>query len=390
MLYRYCDDNDVPYKKTGKLVVARKHQESYVESLHAKAQNLRLPARLLPTPHTPALPTRLISGDEARDLEPNLSPGITAALLSPETGILDSHSFMKSLEREITESLNGEVMLSTSVVRVDPYSGSTHASGVPDLHAKENGWVVQLVTQQADGPAADEGDSLLARTLINASGLSGTIMLNSLLSPDARISMYYARGSYAAYKGPGVEQVSRLLYPCPETQEDVHAFQSLGTHLTLDISGNIKFGPDIQWISPEHTTKSTASPVPAHDGDTEQYENYSCEESDIDFWKRKLRADDIQIEEMYEAVKRYLPGVELSKFRPDYVGIRPKLVPPWGGFQDFVFRKDHSTNFLRTPTTELGRSGTMVSLLGIESPGLTASFAIAERVISLLDEGQNV
>ena len=112
---------------------------------------------------------------------------------------------------------------------------------------------------------------------------------------------------------------------------------------------------------------------------------FSYDESDIDFWKHYLTPDELQIGAMHEAVRTYLPDVDTEKFRPDYVGIRPKLVPQGGGFQDFVFRQDLSTDFLRTTPINPRKAGRMISLLGIESPGLTASLAIAERVVSMLE-----
>ncbi|THH12352.1 hypothetical protein EW145_g75 [Phellinidium pouzarii] len=322
----------------------------------------------------------LISGSEARELEPDISPEIVMALHSPETGIIDSHALMASFERDIIESENGELVYSTSVTRIDPYAPSNLALGVPNVDAQHDGWVVQIVTRKADEMSSDEGDALLARTLINSSGLSSNLILNSLVPHDARIPMYYARGSYAAYNGPGVGRVSRLLYPCPNIGKvDGHAIQSLGTHLTLDLLGNVKFGPDIQWISP--------APVLACGREENQYLNediFSYDEKNIDFWKQHLAADDTQLVAMYEAVKTYLPGVEATKFRPDYVGIRPKLVPAWGGFQDFVFRRDRSSDFLGAIKKGGGEDGVMISLMGIESPGLTASLAIADDVVYML------
>ncbi|KAI5124756.1 hypothetical protein M0805_005390 [Coniferiporia weirii] len=392
LLYRYCDASSVPYRKIGKLVVAHEHQKAYVESL--KALNLDWPSlkNQEESLHTgPPVPTRLISGAEARELEPDLSADISVALLSPETGIIDSHSFMSSLERDILESDNTEIAYSTSVVRVDPFSHSGRAASISSAEMKHEGWVVQTVTRRSDGTNGDDGDSLLAHTLINASGLSGNLILNSLLPRGARIPMYYARGSYAAYNGPGVGRVSRLLYPCPDVgTTGSHAFQSLGTHLTFDLSGNVRFGPGIQWISPAHVSASAAEPTSVHglETETDNLENeefFSYEERDVDFWKRHLVADETHFVEMYNAVRAYLPGVEATNFRPDYVGIRPKLIPAWGGFQDFVFRRDRSINSSTALGEGSSEGGLMISLMGLESPGLTASLAIAEKVVHMLD-----
>jgi len=330
-MYERCKVNNVPFRQTGKLVVARADQRTYVENLHLKSLKTIWPSR----PGEPerlehAVPTQLLSGDQARELEPDLSKDIVAALWCPKTGIVDSHSFMQSLEKDIVESDNAELVYSSTAVRIDPCSS-------------EPGWVVQLQSQDSTTT------SVLARTLINASGLSSTLILNSILPQDKRIPIYYARGSYASYHGSGVSQVSHLIYPCPETGPNVHGFESLGTHLTLDLQGKIRFGPDIEWLSP---------PEPSHGEDA------------LDFWADWLVPSGSRVEEMYAAVTMYLPNISISGLQPDYVGIRPKLIPPGGGFQDFMLRKDYHPK---------GQNA-MISLLGIESPGLTSSLAIAEMV----------
>lgn len=318
MLYDYCFKRDVPHRRTGKLVVAREEQIPYIEGLHRKSKTLE------------ALPTTLISGDRARELEPDLSPDMSQALWCPQTGIVDSHSFMESLERDITDAEEGELVYSTRVVRLDK---------------ADNGWVVQLVTGDA------QSNSVLAYTLINACGLSSPLILNSILHAEARIPMYYAKGSYAKYSGPGLKNISHLIYPCPHIDNKHKSFHSLGTHLTMDLQGQIRFGPDLEWIGPPS-------------GDDEDVS---------DFWKKHLVPDESRLGQMHKAVTEYLPDVRLDALVPDYVGIRPKLSGPRSGFQDFVFRTDYPV--------EKSRKNPMISLLGIESPGLTSSLAIAEHVV---------
>ncbi|KAJ3569350.1 hypothetical protein NP233_g5104 [Leucocoprinus birnbaumii] len=359
MMYERCKAYNVPYKQVGKLVVAKESQRDYIRNLHAKSLKLQWP------PHSPpigqghrqganlVLPTELLTGEQARQMEPDLSEDIAAALWCPMTGIIDSHSFMESLEKDIIESDNGELVYSTRVVRVDP-STRSRADSMPDLDNPEDGWVVQVATGDAE-----EGDAMLARTLINASGLSTTLILNALLPHDRRIPMYYARGSYASYHGPGVSGVSHLIYPCPDTGSNAHAFQSLGTHLTIDLQGKIRFGPDIEWIEPPLSSSGPSADHP---------------EAEADFWRTLLIPDESRIPEMHQAVIDYLPGVSLEGLQPDYCGMRPKLVPPWGGFQDFLFRVD-------PPISGDARRNPMLSLLSIESPGLTSSLAIAEHVV---------
>jgi 2-hydroxyglutarate dehydrogenase len=341
MLYSYCDKNSVPYRKAGKLVVAHEEQIPYIKSLHHKAAQLKPPPRW--ESNDTILPTEMLDGASARKLEPALSESITAALFSSETGIIDSHSLMESFERDI-EDAGGALAYATSVVRIDPSE-------------TEAGWVVQTVTGEG---SQVETDAMLARVLVNASGLAAPQVLNSILPPKLRLPMYFARGSYASYKGPGIEGISHLIYPCPDTtkSKDAHGFQSLGTHLTLDLEGKIRFGPDLEWLSP---------PVDKDD------------ESAVDFWMNHLIPDDSRLHVMHTAVTRYIPGVVFSGLQPDYVGIRPKLVGSGGGFQDFLFRTDMSDDFISKGVKATG--GPMISLLGIESPGLTSSMAIAEAVV---------
>ncbi|KAI0650669.1 NAD dehydrogenase [Trametes meyenii] len=334
LLYERCKAHDIPYKKTGKLVVARKEQQSYIESLHAKAHSLSWPPHSSSADsNSPLLPTRLITGEEARRLEPDLHEDITAALWSPETGIIDSHTLMESLETDLMDSTNGELVYLTNVVRVDPSRDTP-------------GWVVQTVTGEGE-----EGEALLARNIINCAGLSAPLILNAILDESERIPMFFARGSYASYSGPGVKNVSHLIYPCPAVGKDSHAFHSLGTHLTLDLQGKIRFGPDLDWLEP-----------------SQDHEN-------PDFWQSRLVPDDSRLQLMHEAVKEYLPGVVKGGLQPDYCGVRPKLVGPGAGFQDFVFRRNKANG---------QGEGLMISLLGIESPGLTSSLAIAEHVVDNL------
>ncbi|KAF9647045.1 hypothetical protein BDM02DRAFT_3117650 [Thelephora ganbajun] len=254
---------------------------------------------------------------------------------------------MQSFEKDILDSPDAHLVYSTRVVRVDP---------------EKNGWAVQTVSA-----GSDESDTFLAKILINASGLSANLILNSLLPREKRVPIYFAKGSYASYCGQHLKGISRLIYPCPEVgRQGAFSFTSLGMHLTLDLQGKIKFGPDIEWISP---------PDPTADGEVE------------DYWREHLVPDDspAKMREVHRAIASYLPGVELDGLSADYVGIRPKLIPPGGGFQDFVFRTDYPITFLGGDADS--RQAPMVTLLGIESPGLTSSLAIAERVVDMLPQG---
>lgn len=353
LLYDHCQDHNVPFKKIGKLIVAQQTQLSYIEGLHKKAATLQRTHPSHPSdPQQTPLPLEIISGDKAREMEPDLSPDIVAALWSPETGIVDSHTLMESFESDIAESEGGELAYSTAVVRVDPYQSRS-----PD----NSGWVVQTLTGDAKEP-----DVLLAKTLINCSGLSGPFILNSLLPKDSRIPMYYARGSYASYKGPGLAHVSHLIYPCPGTGRTAHAFQSLGTHLTVDLDGNVRFGPDVDWLQPPSSEEGEVEVV---------------YDSNPDFWQASLVPDESRLRTMHEAIQEYLPAIAFDGLSPDYCGIRPKLVGPGGAFQDFVVRVDHPETFLGEQTRNTEHRNPMITLMGIESPGLTSCLSLAEMVV---------
>lgn len=373
-LYQRCLDYNIPYKRTGKLVVARCHQRAYLDQIVERVRSLSSGL------NTPAPFVELISGSEARKLQPDLSPDIAFALHSPQTGIIDSHALMESFEKNIGDSESGELVHATRVVRVDPYySHRPPEAKLPDRTTE--GWVVQTVTCQRSNKekglsrmqpeGESDSDALLARVLINASGLNANLVLNSLLPSSRAIPMFYARGSYASYRGPGTKRVSQLIYPVPDMAnsgtEGSFKFQSLGTHLTLDMDGNIRFGPDIEWLTPPSPHGTPA-------------DGFVIDEDAIDFWTLHLVADESRdrMQAMHRAITAYLPGVEVGGLQPDYVGIRPKLVGPNGGFQDFQVRIDRAVDF--------GGSGNapMISLLGIESPGLTASLAIAEYVVDRL------
>ena len=259
---------------------------------------------------------------------------------------------MESLEKDIKESENGALVYNTSVVRVDPYRPRAR-------DASSIGWVVQLQTQSTEQSHKGSGhvDAILAKTLITSTGLAGPLILNALLPPMLRIPTFYARGSYASYNGPGLKNVKRLLYPCPHASaHDKESFQSLGTHLTLDLSGKVRFGPDIEWIVPSVSDSESLEP---------------------EFWEGHLQPSSDSLPAMHAAITSYLPHVTLSGLRPDYVGIRPKLVGPGGNFVDFIIRKDYVGGIGGTKP----RQGILLSLLGIESPGLTASLGIAEMVV---------
>ena len=351
-------------KQVGKLIVGDSPAAAtYLEHLHAHSQSLGACAP----------PTQLLSGSDACKLEPDLSPSTSAALLSPRTGIVSVHDFMANLEAELDTLPGGmtpdaEVVYGTSVVRIDPHV--PRASQKRGADSSQEGWVVQTQT-------GGDTDALLARVVINSSGLNAPRVLNSLMQQrgepiESWIPMYFLKGNYASYRGPGA-QASHLLYPTPNfggggSMHSLGSTSMLTAHLTLDLDGNVRFGPDAEWLSPP-------------EGDAGDHG---------DFWATKLAplGGEQWLDEMHTAIRAYLPGVDRSGLAPAYSGIRPKLAGPDSkSFSDFRILWHSNRNFAQQPIwqTELPDSnGALVNLLGIESPGLTSSLAIAESLTDTL------
>jgi L-2-hydroxyglutarate oxidase LhgO len=293
MLYRYCADHGVPHKNCGKLIVATTAAEA------EKLRSIRAHAEA-----NGVLDMQTLSGEAARALEPALN--CTAALLSPSTGIIDSHSFMLALRGDAEEA------------------GAAFAFHTPLLHAKAAAGRIELDV------GGDAPMTLECQLLVNAAGLNAPMVARGIdgmpleLIPRA----YLAKGNYfsCSKKAP----FSRLIYPVPEPG-------GLGVHLTLDMAGQARFGPDVEWVD------------------------------SIDYAVDAARA-----ERFYPAIRKYWPALPDGALMPSYSGMRPKIVPPAVASQDFLIQgpKDHGVTGL-------------INLFGIESPGLTSSLAIADCVVEL-------
>ena len=392
LLYSYCNEHGVPFKQTGKLVVGTSASKDYfegiighLEALHSVRGNV---GALISGQRMPP-PVRLLTGDEARELEPDLGKEVGWTLESSRTGIVSSHDLMASLERQTLESESAEIVYDTNVVGIQPSS----AKGV-------HGWVVETETE-------GQVDSLLARHIINASGLNGPASLNSLLrdgffrssSERDGIGCWYSKGTYASYskaKG-GVSNVQRLIYPLPDMGASTsgHGHQGLGTHLTLSLDGNIRFGPDTDWLQP---------PASA--------------EEEGDWWAKNglvalapspmtlnKASEEERLKAMHASVMSFLPGLSLEGLSADYAGIRPKLTGPGSSFCDFGVLYHQAASLHTQPVwqeafdwqtpnqshedifigdTDKAGAASMITLCGIESPGLTSSLAIAEMVAELI------
>ncbi|MCW4116745.1 NAD(P)/FAD-dependent oxidoreductase [Aurantimonas sp. MSK8Z-1] len=292
-LYAYAAERGVPHRRTGKLIVATD-----------EAQLPKLEAIMRHAANCGVDDLSLISGEEAVALEPALA--CVAAVHSPSTGIVDSHVLMQSLLADL-EAAGGELVLNTEI-----------------LSGRLTDGEIRLMTRDR---ASGETFEVSTALLVNATGLAAAQLAARIDGfPGKHVpQLLYAKGNYFA--APGRSPFSRLIYPVPVDG-------GLGVHLTFDLAGQIRFGPDVEWIER------------------------------IDYGVDPARSADFDAE-----IRRYWPGLPAGGLTPAYCGIRPKLSGPGQPAADF--RIDMAATH--------GVAG-IVNLFGVESPGLTASLAIAEHV----------
>ena len=295
ILYDYLAERGIGHSRMGKLIVAADEAEVPVlETIRGKAAV------------NGVNDLETLSGDEARRLEPALR--VAGALLSPSTGVVDSHALMVSLQGDI-ENAGGAVVFQAPVL------GGTIQKGTALLHI-----------------GGQEPMDLECEILVNAVGLQAPNLARTIagIPPQTIPTAYLCKGSY--YSLTGRAPFSRLIYPVPEKA-------GLGVHLTLDLGGQARFGPDTQWV------------------DREEY--------DVDI----SRADGF-----YAAIRRYWPALPDGALSPGYAGIRPKISGP----------DDPAADFLVSGPAHHGIGG-LVNLFGIESPGLTSSMAIGAHVAAVVN-----
>jgi len=300
MLYDYLDAHGVTVKRCGKFVVAV-----------GDAEAAELQAILGRAEANGVEQLSLIDGPAVRKIEPALSAAVTGAIVSPVSGIFDSHAYFLALQGEL-EDAGGSIAFGTPLV-----SGAVEAGHV------------RLETGGAS-PA-----TIHARTVVNAGGHHAIKIAAAIEGPHtaALPSPHYVKGSYFTIQGH--TPFSRLIYPMPTTS-------SLGLHLTIDLAGRGKLGPDAEWLPDE------ARPP-------------------FDY-----RVDPARAKIFHAEVTRYWPGLTIERLSPDYAGVRPKLVPEGAPSGDF-----------RIEGPDIHGSPGLINLLGIESPGLTSSLSIAEHVAEL-------
>jgi L-2-hydroxyglutarate oxidase LhgO len=297
MLYAYCAERGVAHRRLGKLIVATSpEQVQALDGIVAKAAANGV--------HD----LQKLTAAEAKALEPALS--CEAALLSPSTGVIDSHGLMLSLQGDM-ENAGGLLAL---------------VSPVQDIGLKQGTATHPICVRTQDGT------ELACKVLVNAAGLNAVAMARRMegLDPTLLPQAHYAKGNYFTLAGKA--PFSRLIYPVPEKA-------GLGVHLTLDLGGQAKFGPDVQWV-----------------------------EDPAD-----LQVDPRRGDAFYAEVRKYWPALADGALQAGYAGMRPKINAPHEAAADFMIQGP----------AEHGVPG-LVNLLGIESPGLTSSLAIAEHVMGML------
>lgn len=303
MLYPYLDAHGVTVKRCGKLVVAVGDAEAdELETILSRARANGVEQ------------LSLIDGAGARRIESALSPNVSGAIVSPVSGIFDSHAYFLALQGELEDA------------------GGSIAFGTPLICGAVETGHIRLETGGA-APA-----TIRARTVVNAAGHHAIAVAGAIQGPHTASlpAPHYVKGSYFTIQGH--TPFSRLIYPMPTTS-------SLGLHLTIDMAGRGKLGPDAEWL-PDNAR-------PPFD----------------------YRVDPARAKIFHSEVSRFWPGLTLERLSPDYAGVRPKLVARGAPSGDF-----------RIEGAQTHGSPGLINLLGIESPGLTSSLSIAEHVAELAQE----
>ena len=294
MLYAYCASHGIHHNKCGKLLVATNEQELIkVGAIRAQGEANGVEG------------LEMIGGNAARVLEPEV--WCIAALLSPESGIIDGHGFMLALRGDL-EDRGGMIAFETPIERMEYVPGQ---------------WRVHF--------GGAEPGHLDVDAVVNSAGLGAQALARRIegYPPEQVPRLVLAKGNYFAYAGRPV--FKRLIYPTPVDG-------GLGVHVTVDLAGRMRFGPDVEWIEHEH-----------------------------------YGVDPGRAESFYARIRTYWPTLPDGSLVPDYSGIRPKLTGPGEPAADFMIVGPVQHGMPR-----------LVNLFGIESPGLTCALSLAESAVTAL------
>jgi L-2-hydroxyglutarate oxidase LhgO len=301
LLYDFCRKYEIPFNNCGKIIVATSENEIPVLSgiistaLRSGVNDLKI-----------------IGTEEVKDLEPCVFA--LKAIWSPSTGIVDSHSLMKQLE---TNTINNG-------------GNIVYRSEVKGIHRISDGY--EIILKDADG----NDYSFTSGRIINSAGLSSDKVSVMTGIYDENLTITFCKGEYFRLKPPKNRLISRLVYPVPH-----HNLEGIGIHVTVDMGGGIKLGPDVTWL----------------------------QSNTYDF-----SVDNGKQDSFFNSARKFLPFLEKDDIYPEMAGIRPKIQKPGGPIRDFYIMEEGHR----------GYPG-FINLIGIESPGLTSCLAIGEYVRSLIN-----
>jgi L-2-hydroxyglutarate oxidase LhgO len=300
LLYEYCSRYDVPFRNCGKLIVATSGSEIPV------LENIRKTAF-----GNGVEDLEILDRKQIAVMEPNVNA--VMALFSPSTGIVDSHSLMKSYETN-TLINGGNIAYGCEVISI---SKIREGYEITTSDMNKNPY------------------KFTSRIVINSAGLASDRISEMAGMTDRDLGIIFCKGEYFRLKPPKNRLLSRLVYPVPH-----HNLEGIGIHVTVDIAGGVKLGPDVTYLG-------------------------------SNFYDYKVSVE--KQESFYLAVKKFLPFIEFDDLTPDIAGIRPKIQKPGEPVRDFYIMEE----------SKRGNPG-FINLIGIESPGLTSSLAIANYVYGLL------
>jgi L-2-hydroxyglutarate oxidase LhgO len=299
LLYDYCRKYDIPFNNCGKLIVATDEKEvAVIEGIKETARKNDVDLILM-------------GKDQIREMEPNIFA--MKALFSPITGIVDSHSLMKRLETNFLNN-GGQVV---------------YSSEVTGIRRIERGYMITLMD-------ADRAEfTFTTGTVINSAGLTSDKISEMAGIIDEKLKIRFCKGEYFRINPPKNRLIKRLVYPVPH-----HNMEGIGIHVTIDLGGGVKLGPDVTYLE-------------------SNIYDYSVTPS--------------KQEAFWSSAKKFLPFLEYDDIAPEMAGIRPKTQMPGDPIRDFYI-KDESTRGFRG----------FINLVGMESPGLTSCIAIANYVLKLV------